>query len=212
MLTLSGETVEPESSSFLRNAAVCRDSFRAVLSLATTGAGMPAGPTSANQMLMSMPLSLGVSASAGISVVMGERLASVVPSATTLPLRICGNPLDSTNTPKSMLLPSKSLARGATPRYGMCVMNRPPWSFTISPARCRAVPTPELPKLYLPGFWATWRMNCSTVFTPELCEATSTIGWVAIRPMGVKSLMSYLTALDTRRVMAISLLAPTSSV
>ena len=47
---------------------------------------------------------------------------------------------------------------------------------------------------------------------PDCCDATSTIGWVAISPIGVKSFRSYFTADDTMRLMAISLLAPTSSV
>jgi hypothetical protein len=44
-----------------------------------------------------------------------ERLASVVPRATTLPDLISGRPEDSTNTPNSMLLPTRSVVSAATP-------------------------------------------------------------------------------------------------
>ena len=49
-------------------------------------------------------------------------------------------------------------------------------------------------------------------FTPVLLEATSTSGCEAIMPRGVKSLSLYFTALVTSRLMATSLLAPTSRV
>ena len=49
-------------------------------------------------------------------------------------------------------------------------------------------------------------------FTPVLVDATSTSGCDAIMPMGVKSVSLYLTALVTSRLMATSLLAPTSRV
>jgi hypothetical protein len=108
--------VEPESSIFLRNSGDFSTSASAVLSRAVTGSGSLAGPISANQMPMSMPLRRGSSPSAGMSGVIGERLASVVPRATTLPLLMCGRPLESTNTPYSRLLPTRSVVSGATPR------------------------------------------------------------------------------------------------
>ena len=138
-------TVELAASIFLRKSGDCSVSARAFFRRATTGSGILAGPISTNQVPMSMPLRAGCSASAGMSGVTAERLASVVPRATTLPLLMCGSPLDSTNTPYSRLPPSRSLASGATPRYGMWVRNTPACSFTISPARCSDVPTPELP-------------------------------------------------------------------
>ena len=79
-------------------------------------AGSLAGAIKTNQVLMSVSLKRGVSASAGMSGVTAERFFSVVPSATSLPLRMCGRPLDSTNTPNSMFSPSRSLVSGPTPR------------------------------------------------------------------------------------------------
>ena len=95
----TGETVAPESSSFLRSSGDCSESVSAFLSLLATASGSCAGAISANQILMSRPLSFGVSASAGMSRVMGERLASVVPKAISLPLRICGSALEMAKMP-----------------------------------------------------------------------------------------------------------------
>ena len=62
------------------------------------------------------------------------------------------------------------------------------------------------------GLAFTRSMNSRVFFTPDFCEATSTMGWDATMPMGVKSLILYFTALFTRLAMASSLLAPTSRV
>ena len=113
---LGSATTEPASSIFLRNSGEAMVSSSAFLTLAATGAGRPLGAISANQTLMSTFLYWGSSDRAGMSGVMAERLASVVPRAMTLPARIWGSPEDSTNMPNSMLLPTRSVVRGATPR------------------------------------------------------------------------------------------------
>ena len=59
--------VELASSNFFRSSGVCSDSLKAFLSLATTGAGMLAGPMSIHQVPMLTPLSFGCSAKAGMS-------------------------------------------------------------------------------------------------------------------------------------------------
>ncbi|MNV77433.1 hypothetical protein D3C71_1708490 [compost metagenome] len=113
--TLGSATTLPVSSIFLRNSGEVMVSTRAFFSLAAIGAGRPLGAIMANQELMSTFLNWGSSDSAGISGVMAERLASVVPSANTLPERMCGRPEDSTKMPYSMLLPTRSVVSGATP-------------------------------------------------------------------------------------------------
>src|SRR3989344_4623277 len=96
ILTVVAATVEPLASIFFLKSGDCRVSFSAFFTLSNTG--------------------LGRLARAGMSGVAAERLASVVPRAITLPLLMCGRPLESTNTPYSRLLPMRSLVSGATPR------------------------------------------------------------------------------------------------
>ena len=82
---------------------------------------------------------------ASTSGVSAERVASLVPSAITLPLRMCCSPEDSTNTPYSMLLPSRSVVSGAAPLYGTCTRSSFALPFTRSPSMCSEVPLPALP-------------------------------------------------------------------
>src|SRR6218665_2485104 len=145
MSSLVAATVAPLSCIFWRNSLDCKLSCSAFLSLSSVGRGRPAGAIRANQPPISTFLYCGDSASAGMSGVMAERLASVVPSAISLPLLMYGRPLESANMPNSRLLPNRPLASGAKPRYGICVTNNRPCSLIISPAKCSEVPTPELP-------------------------------------------------------------------
>lgn len=151
------------------------------------GSGVPLGAASMNQLLTSMPFIAGCSASAGTCGVIGERLASLVPIATSLPALICGRADESTNTPKPMLPPSRSVVSGETPRYGTCSRSRPAVSFTSSPTRCSEVPTPELPKACLPGAFFTASTNSAGVRMPVLGEVTRIRGWPASSATGSRS-------------------------
>src|SRR5690348_2709993 len=84
--------------------------------------------------------------------------------------------------------PTRSVSIGAEPRYGPGVMLRPPASdLHSSPHRCRIEPTPEEPKVYLPGLALTSAIRLARSVTGSLLLTPSSVGVTPTRAIGVKS-------------------------
>ena len=66
---------------------------------------------------------------------------------------------------RSMRPPSRSVTAGPVPRYGTCSISMPAICMNSAPERCDAEPTPDEPKLSLPGLALAWAISSAVLRT-----------------------------------------------
>jgi hypothetical protein len=120
-----------------------------------------------------------------------ERARPVVPSAFTLPARMCSLIVGTASNIRSTWPPRTSVRAPELPLYGMCRIETPAIALNSSPAMWYGVPGPDDAYESAPGFALAAAISSRKVVCGKPLRATRTRSEELIAAIGAKSRISW---------------------